>query len=877
MVLGGEEHEGRAKDEVKVMESVDRGSRTNASGRRVIVTMKDVCERGIVGGKAFNVARLAQKGFPVPKGFCITTEAYDYFMDFNKISEKDENIRDKIKEALMPPLLVNAIRDAYMASLGEKPCAVRSSSPAEDLKSASFAGQYRTFLNVKGEDALLEAIRKCWESSWSQSAIEYRKKMGIGNKNIKMAVLVQEMLSAEASGVMFTEEQIVVEAVWGSGDILVGGRVTPARFTIARDRCTVVERKVSPQEVMSRPRPAGEMEVTDVPEQLRETPVLDDGLIRTLCTLGRKVEDLFGCPQDIEWALCNGEVFLLQARPISVKQTPTVWSRANAAETQPGYVTYLSRIPENKPDDIVLGLRPLLERFGIRDIPGDITFREYIYGHVYLNMTTIHSTLGKIPGLSPEVLDQSLGHSGNGGEAQKQKPTFGVSALVRLLPGTLRVIQFFLRLPDQAQRVIPHSRALIEDIRQRNLQEMHLRELEELVWDMYEWNSQVFQVHSVTALAAMAMFGIVQKFTARIGEGGAENELTIGLEGMSSSQLGVEIWNLARSASELPGVAELVLSRREDILEELEHFPEGRAFLEDLNTFMGTFGDRCSEELELSVPRWGENPSFVLSMVANYLGASVDPLKAMEEQKKKRLEATQRILTKLSRNPVEKLLFKKVVEKTQQYIVVRENLKTTWVRGISALRTLYLAIAVNLAERGILDTRDDIFYLKMTEVSDVLAGNLGREQVEQRIAERKEEEALYRFLDVPEVVVGKPPPLEELRRTAESKKQLEGVGCSHGIATGRARVVLDPVQCSEFNEGDILVAPITDPGWSPLFVTAGGLVMELGGTLSHGVIIAREYGIPAVVGVKNATKIIMEGQRVTVDGNRGIVYLDEEH
>jgi phosphoenolpyruvate synthase/pyruvate phosphate dikinase len=221
------------------------------------------------------------------------------------------------------------------------------------------------------------------------------------------------------------------------------------------------------------------------------------------------------------------------------------------------------------------------------------------------------------------------------------------------------------------------------------------------------------------------------------------------------------------------------------------------------------------------------------------------------------------------------VILAKLLQKTEQYIVTRENLKTTWVRGVSALRVLYLAIADILVEKEILKERDDIFYVKMTEVSDIIAGNLKKGQIKKWIEERKKEKEVCQHLEVPEVVVGKPPPIEELQYTITQKEHLEGTGCSAGVATGTARVVLDPRECPEFEEGDILVAPITDPGWSPLFVTAGGLVMELGGTLSHGVIIAREYGIPAVVGVKNATRIVKSGQTITIDGNTGSVSIRE--
>jgi len=863
----------RIETEYKVKDSSrDSGALWQVSLNRgeFLINIEDKCEIKLVGGKAFNISKLTREGFAVPEGFCITTKAYDYFMDFNSISEKDGNIGDKIREGLMPPALVELIRDAYHAYLDSNPCAVRSSSTFEDLKSASFAGQYKSFLNVS-EENLLDAVKECWASLWSQRAVEYRKNKGIDDENMEMAVLVQEMIPAEASGVLFTDSRIVVEAVWGLGDALVGGKVVPDRFVIERNRLNVVERTVSHKEVMSQMSTTG-VETTDIPTHMRDMPVLEDSRIQELCALGLKVETLFGCPQDIEWALHNSRVILLQARPISVKEEQTVWSRANLAETQPGYVMYLSRIPGNRPDFFVLGVTPLLKCFGVEDVPEDLRLTEYIYGHIYVNMTAVHNTLGKIPGLSPETLDQVMGHQGEE-EVSESKP--GFSAIVKLLPGVIRILQLFLHLPADTKRVIPYSVELIDSIRHRDLRDLSLEELDELVWEMYDRTAQVFQVHACTALVNTPVFGILQKILNGIGEEGTENLLTIGLEGMSSSQLGVEMWKLAQNAKKSPRVSELILSRGEDALDELEKFPEGQTFLKELDTFLDDFGDRGSQELELSVPRWGENPSFVLSMVANYLNSKVDPVKTMEEQKKIRLETTDRVLKKLSRNPFMKLVFQTMLKKGKQYMVARENLKTTWVRGFSAMRALYLVIADNLVEKGVLQRRDHIFFLKMTEVSDIIAGNLEKEHIDPLIEERKKEKEEYEHLDVPMEMVGKPPPVDELKYTVEPKEKLEGTGCSGGVVTGRAKVVLDPNECPKVEEGEILVTSVTDPGWSPLYVTAGGLVMELGSTLSHGVIIAREYGIPAVVGVKDATKIIKTGQLVTVDSNKGIIYIRE--
>jgi phosphohistidine swiveling domain-containing protein len=832
-----------------------------------VLNIIDNCGVDLVGGKAFDISKMAAAGFPVPRGFCITTRAYDYFIDFNSM-EEDEKSSKEIQHGTVPPRLEEAILKAYKEYLDTCPCVVRSSSPFEDSKSASFAGQYKSFLNIEGEKALLDAVTACWASLWDRSAAEYRKKMGIC-EDVKMAILVQEMIPATASGVLFTEDKMIIDAVWGLGDVLVGGKVVADHFVVERKKFDVLEQTISHKHTMSEPVPEGGVHEIEIPKPMRDIPVLDDKTLRNLCLIGEKVEDLFGGPQDMEWALHNSKIVLLQARPITVKQTPTVWSRANISEMQPGYVTYLSRPPENKPDFFVFSTLPFLQCFGIKEVPENVKFAEYIYGHIYMNMTNIHNFLCAGPLLSPEFFDYAIGHSGS-----EEVPHLNLIEIVRIIPGALRLIRLILTLPGQAETIIPQTATVMEDVKSKNLEVMTVEELDGLVWKLYEINQEVFQVHACNALALAVLFNLLEKFLRRIGEERAEDMLITGLDGMSSYRLGVEMWKLAQSASKSSRVSQLILSRKENIVESLSQFPEGIEFLEILHTFFQEFGDRCAEEPELSTPRWRETPQFVLSMVANYLTSQANPVEKLEEEKSIRRETTDRILQKL-KNPFERLLFEKILSKTQEYAVTRENLKTTWAKGLSVTRILYLKIAEILVEENILKTRDDIFCLKMTEVSHIIAGNIGREKTETLIRRRKKEKEDCEHLNVPMVIVGKPSPPGELKYTIEPKRILEGTVCSHGVVTGKARIVLDPSKHSEFEEGEILVASVTDPGWSPLFVIAGGLVMELGSKGSHSVIIAREYGIPAVAGVKGATRIIRTGQRITVDGNKGLVYIRE--
>lgn len=827
-----------------------------------ILPIKDARDVSFVGEKAFNVAQMARQGVPVPEGFCITTRAYTYFINYHGIKE-DETTSERIRDSALPPALERIIVDAYNKYLCKKPCAVRSSSPVEDVKRASFAGQYKSFLNVCDEKSLLNAVKECWASLWSIPAVEYRKKMSITGE-VKMAVLVQEMIPATASGVLFTESDLVVEGVWGLGDILMNGEIIPDRFIVDKKGFTV-KRTISHKTIMSQPAPGGGVEKRKVPLHLQDVPVLDDDQIKTLCIVGKKVEDFFGHPQDIEWIL-HDRIILLQARPITVLQGVTEWTRANISEMQSGYITYLSRPPENRPDFYVMCTLPLLKCFSITVSP-QVKFVEYYYGHLYMNVTCAHTVLCKIPGLTPEAFDQVIGHTSSGKTLLPNRERVSV---MQLIPGILRVIKLFLNLPTQAAEAMADAAALIKDIRQKDLHKMTLYELDTLVWKMYDMNQRVFQVHSCNALMGVPLLGLLRTIVRRYGN--VEPLLITGLDGVNSYRLGVELWKLAQYALKSSRVCEIILSRK-NIFDKLNQIPEGKAFLKDFNQFLAAFGDRCSEELELSTPRWEEDPEFVLSMVALYLTSDVNPVDKLQKQKEMRCITTTNILKEFSWNPLKKGVFKKILNSAQQCIVMRENLKTTWAKGLSVLRVLYLVMAEKLVEEKLLKTADDIFYMKMTEVSNIIAGTLPKKRITLLVQERTKEKKECEHVVVPSTIVGKPPPVNELQYIAEPTTTLKGIRGSPGVVTGTARVVLTPGACLDLKEGDILVAPVADPGWSPFFVIAKGLVMELGSAFSHGVIIAREYGLPAVVGVENATKVITTGQTITVDGNKGFVYV----
>lgn len=547
-----------------------------------------------------------------------------------------------------------------------------------------------------------------------------------------------------------------------------------------------------------------------------------------------------------------------------------VWSRANAAETQPGYVTYLSREPEDRPDEIRAAIGAIVRCFGVTEIPEVRVIKVYHHGYAYYNMTAVAETLGTLPGLSTEVIFRSIGYQDD--EGGGEKPGLRSTALVRLLPGLPRLLRHLGRQPARAAEVVPVAQRLIARVRREELPRS-AGELEALVKEIQARAAEVLNVHITTTLATFALFGLLQQL-CNTAEPGVEHALTVGLDAMSSKELGLEIWKIAEAARRSEAVAKLLLAREPDLLGRLEAMPEGAEVRAAFARFVDAVGDRTSEEMDLSVPRWEETPEVVFAMAASYLESGIDPHRVFADQRRARIAAAARVEKKLS--PPLRPILRALLAQTQQFVVLRENLRTVWMKCLSAERRAYLAHAAELVRGGLLEQKEDIFHLKKTEVSRAMAGGLDAATAARLVAERRREKELCERLHMPDVVRGAPPPLEDLLRPSFPdlrQKLLSGMGVSPGVITGRARILHSANAAARIEQGDILVATTTDPGWTPLFAMARGLVMERGGLLSHGVIVAREYGLPAVVAVRDATRLIPDGRRITIDGVRGEVHI----
>ena len=820
----------------------------------------DEAEHNQAGGKGSTLIQLYRAGFPVPPGFVVTSDAYRAFVAANGLDAllvetlvdgDSARIRAAFEEAEIPPSVTAAVRDAYVV-LGEGEVAVRSSALAEDSATASFAGQHETFLEISGVDALLAAVRRCWASLWSERALIYRDHLGLDGTPA-MAVVVQRMVSAAWAGVAFTRDPVngsrdavVVEAVAGTGETLVSGRATPDRYVVGRGE--------------ELPQASG--------------GVLDDGRLAAVVRLARDVESWAGQAQDVEWALDGvGEVYLLQARAITAAPrnvcrnqvfqkkpgfySATHWTRDNVGEVIPDPVTPLSWSVLGP-----LGNRSfagVLRRLGLAGYPDAGLFGRF-YGHVYFNQTLFQAIMSRF-----------------------YPSRAGWRAAPRLALTALRALLLLRRQPEESEGVIE---MILE--RRRSEEGLNLAALSpgDVLARLADWRRlgvAVMEVHLAVSVIAELLYQALDKLSACWSDGEvAAAALTTGLTGVRSAETGQALIALARQVCQDKRLRDLVLvTTPETLPARLAETKAGRALWSRIEAFLSEHGHSAAQEFELAAPRWRDEPAVVLGALQAHVRAAVPPLSSppsggIEGGIAARLEAVAQVEGRVWLP--KRWLFHYLLRWTQSFIVARENLKYHFVVAHSRLRQLYLALADQFVAAGQLNDPDDVFFLTAAEVAALADESL--ESALDLVVERRRAWAADRRTAPPlafeQRADGCLHPASLPAAPDDGGQLLHGFAASPGSYTGRARVLRSPTDGAAIEPGEVLVAQATNPGWAPLLLAAGALVTEIGGTLSHGAIIAREYGLPAVLNVAGATRHICTGQIVHVDGSRGTVRLLEE-
>jgi phosphohistidine swiveling domain-containing protein len=872
-----------------------------------------------VGGKAANLGELILAGLPVPAGFCLTTRAYRHAMEPAGLeqlhcaldSTQPEDLpalaglaaaaRGLVLAAPLPAAIADAVRAAYADLGAEVPVAVRSSATAEDLAYASFAGQQDTFLNVVGADAVLSAVRQCWASLWTDRAVSYRATHGIRPSTVSLAVVVQRMVDAAVAGVLFTANPVtgrrheaVIDASPGLGEAVVSGAVNPDHFVVDGATGAVLERRIGSKAVAIRPLPGGGTERVQQPAG-PAAPCVDDAGLAALELLGRRAAVHFGAPQDLEWAIdSDGVPWLTQSRPIT-----TLYPLPETPGARDGIRVYLCF-------SLAQGLtRPLtpMGLAGFRLIAASVARAAhfdvaeprngpapYVQAgqRIFFDLTpVVRSSAGRA--IVPRVFDVMESRSAAVLRRLFDDPRFSVTRrspfplLRHVVPVAVsaRVPEGLLRAlfrPEAALRRVEHfgerfRAALVVPAGATPVQRLDHAEriLSQTLFPV---------VPNILPLPALgfALLAAAGKLLGRRAEPGELQAVLRGLPNNVTTEMDLALWELA---AKIRADAESAAAFAQTPLPELAGRYRDRALpataQSGLAGFLGRYGHRAVAEIDLGMPRWSDDPTHILGVLANYLRLE-NPAQAPDLQFSKAARDAEDTVARLvaaaaQRSRLRAALVRAALHRTRLFAGLRELPKYHIVEALAAVRGQLTAVGAELAATGCIDDAGDVFYLDLPEARTGLGGAKLQAIVARRRAAYAEELGRRH---IPRVLLSDGTEPEALHTGAGPGAAglgpgvLTGTPASAGTVTGRARVILDP-QGAHLEPGEILVAPSTDPGWTPLFLTAGGLVMEMGGPNSHGAVVAREYGIPAVVGVPDATARISTGHSVTVDGAAGTV------
>ena len=871
-----------------VMGQVDTPEKTET--RKYIIWLREARPEhsSRLGSKAINLARLLQAGYPVPEGFCITLDAYfDFLRRLGQPIHADMSIEDLSRIVLSSRLgadLHSEVLAAYQLLgtqyIGERKVAVRSSASAEDTTVASFAGQYTSVMNVENEFDLFQAVKVCWASSFSPQVQAYQTRSGQGDEREGMAVIVQKMIPAEWAGVLFTTDprgedknRMIFEAGTGPGMEVVSGTRSGVHITANKQSLDIVDVD-----------PPGEGSVELLPDHVDWGPLLK---------MSVDIEDLMGGPQDIEWAFSRGQFWILQSRPITgiLGRGPRqIWSRANAGEIMPGVVSPLTWSvfkPVLQAAGQFRARSPLTIHWRWRHPCGNWPDTPRLFrGRAYMELASVYAGFGSMPGVTPEVLQRILGFEFDcckKEELPERKPRWHIMDPYRFLRFWLEMCGMTKSLSGQARKWMDGEES-IKDTNLRGLSDAASEgfwvEMEQLL----EESSRILGLHIQCTSMAFSTFGLLDRLLRKHLEANEVQEFEAGLiadfQAISTVQQTVALWDLAQAARDVPAIRHMFLQGEpaDRGIETLIPDPSTADFINLWRSFLGRFGDRGTQEFELAVAHWAEDPTFIMKTIQQIIEYELpDPRKRLNDRHRNGTLQSHAIDQLLRSRGCWKdaWFFRRLIKAYKEFVPLRENLKYCVVSRFHTLRKVFITLGKVLEKRGLLSEWNDIFFLRYKEIDPMLRQSYpGERDIHDLIIRRKEEQKKYLQSPVSDLwidVEGREIPME--LPTRQGSDVLKGIGCSPGVITGQAHVLTSIPGNSAVPPGCILVVPSIDPGLTPLFLTAAGLVTEIGGALSHGATVAREYGLPAVVGVPHATRVIQNGQQIQVDGFRGRVHL----
>jgi pyruvate,water dikinase len=810
------------------------------------------------GGKAVNLAALIRGGFPTPPGFIITTAAYDRVVAANELealiaqasedADRAAAARAAFARATVPPEVETAILVAYRR-LGSGAVAVRSSATAEDLPHAAFAGQQESFLNVAGTEVLMDAVRGCWASLWSDRAIAYRAQQGIAQATVKLAVVVQRMIDAQAAGVLFTanpltgaRDETIIDANPGLGEAVVAGLVTPDHYLLRQTRrgWQIVERQIGRREVIVQARTGGGTE--PMTGASGAGPALPDAALRELARLGAAIARRFGRPQDIEWAWANDEPFILQARPITALPEPSRHQRTRAR-----------------------GFTPI-EYFQVRPYPLDMTTWMPALFEALPRMFNLEHSFPS----SDQLWIEDDGVVVRFGEWPRPRLT------AELLLAPLRFVVMAWRYDPASWREDPllaEADARLRDVqrRARDLPELSWAQLLAMVREIMSLPIAVMELRRRylprTLLAAGALLlalkalGFANQFGALLS--GAEN---------ATLQANRELEILAAEIRADPVLAALFATHEaSEIPTALAREPAAAPFLAHVQAFLDRYGHReTASPMLVSQPTWADAPEVVFGILK---GMALAPLSRSDGAPAWIVTRDTVLAHPMLEAPPLREGFLRLLREARRFMPLREDTHFLMTEPLPLLRRILLELGRRLVAVGALDAAEDVFHLRFDELE--CAGQVWppRPDLVSDLRAASDRRAALRasLADTPLLGDGFLPAL-----APPGDALVAGSPGSPGVAEGPVRIVRDAAAFGILQPGEVLVAPYTNPSWTPLFRRAAAVVVDTGSAVSHAAIVAREYGIPAVMGSGDGTQRLRDGQRVRVDGSQGLVFAAEQ-
>lgn len=852
----------------------------------------DKTKLAMVGGKGANLGVLLEiEGIRVPEGFCVTTDAYrnvtgripefDPLLeqlshltldDKEQVSELSGTIRAAIERTSIGTEIEQAVAH-HLVTLGEMDAyAVRSSATAEDLEAASFAGQQDTFLNITGKEAVLLHIRKCWASLFTDRAVIYRMRNSVDHRTVALSVVIQKMVFPQTSGILFTADPatsnrkiVAIDAGFGLGEALVSGRVDPDHYRV-RDGA-VIGKKIAAKKLAIHPRNGGGTVEQEIEPERQNRQVLTDEQIIELARLGRTIEEHFGRPQDIEWCLADA-FSILQSRPITTLfPIPEATDRENRVYLSVGHQQMMT--DAMKP----LGLS-FWQRTAARPM---FTAGGRLFVDVTENLASpatrdnFVNSLGKSDPLIKDALLTVLER----GDFLRLPPVAENGSRPPRIP-TLGSKPQIESDPTIVSELMQNCQASIEELRQNIQTKTGSDLINFIVEDISQLKKILFDPRSsaVFMSAMNAAVWINDRMKEWLGETNAADALTQSVPNNVTSEMGLALLDVADVIRPYPQlIAFLQHVNDEHFMDELVRFEGGREAQDALRAFLRKYGMRCAGEIDITTPRWSEKPSTLIPLILSHI-RNVEPNAASRKFERGRQEAlkkAQELLERLKRLPdgdrkVDET--KRMIDLLRNFIGYREYPKYGMINRYFVYKQALLQEAERLIHAGVLRERDDMYFLTLDELSDVVRT---RTLDQQLIDGRKEEYRFYEKLTPPRVLTSEGEIITgRYKREHLPPDALVGLAVSSGVVEGRARVIVR-IEDADLEAGDILVTAFTDPSWTPLFVSIKGLVTEVGGLMTHGAVIAREYGLPTVVGVENATRRIEDGQRIRVHGTEGYV------